>query len=112
MTSTLPWLVLAATRTGRATIAPAGSFSGVAGRNCSTCSTATAPSNEKNVGRPKHMPHYAPIHFSYERDRECLGGARCGNDELLCVIADCQSLERCDRDLGDGANIGTRFTSD
>ena len=57
------------------------------------------------------MSHYAPIHFSYERDRERLGGTQCGNDELLRVIADCQSLERSDRDLGDGADIGARFTS-
>lgn len=27
------------------------------------------------------MSHYAPICFSYERDRERLGGTQCGNDE-------------------------------
>jgi hypothetical protein len=58
------------------------------------------------------MSHSAPVHFSYERDRERLGGTQCGNDELLRMIADCQSLERSDRDLGDGADIGARFTSD
>ena len=58
------------------------------------------------------MPHYAPTHFSHERDREPRGGTQCGNDELLCLIADCQSLERSGRNLGDGADIGVRFTSD
>ena len=58
------------------------------------------------------MSHYAPIHFSYKRDRERLGGTQCGDDELLRVIADCQSLERRDRDLGDGADIGARFIPD
>ena len=58
------------------------------------------------------MPHYAPVHFSYERDCERLGSAQCGNDELLRVIADRQSLERCDRDLGDDAGIGVCLTSD
>lgn len=27
------------------------------------------------------MSDYAPIHFSYKRDRERLGGTQCGNDE-------------------------------
>ena len=58
------------------------------------------------------MPHYAPIRFSHERDREPLGGTQCGNDELLCLITDCQSLERSGSNLGDGADIGARFTSD
>jgi hypothetical protein len=58
------------------------------------------------------MSNYSPIHFCYERDRERLGSTQCGNDELLRMIADCQSLERSDRDLGDGAEIGARFTSD
>ena len=58
------------------------------------------------------MPYYAPTHFSYERDRERLGYAQCGNDELLRVFADCQSLERCDRDLSDRVDISARFTSD
>jgi len=58
------------------------------------------------------MSNYAPICFSYERDRECLGGTQCRNDELLRLIADCQSLERSDRDLSDGAAIGARFASD
>ncbi len=58
------------------------------------------------------MSHYAPTHFSYERDRERLGGTQCGNDELLRLIADGQSLEGSGRYLGDGADIGARFTSD
>ena len=58
------------------------------------------------------MSHYEPIHFSYERDRERLGGMQCRNDELLRVIADRQSPERSDRDLSDGADIGARFASD
>ena len=49
------------------------------------------------------MSNYSPIHFGYERYRERLGSTQCGNDELLRMIADCQSLERSDRDLGDGA---------
>lgn len=58
------------------------------------------------------MSHHAPIHLSHERDGKRLGGAQCGNDELLCVIADRQSLERCGRDLGDGADLGAGFSSD
>jgi len=58
------------------------------------------------------MSHHAPIHFSHERDRERLGGTQCGNDELLRVMADRQSLKRGDCDLGDGADIGARFISD
>ena len=37
---------------------------------------------------------------------------QCRNDELLRLIADCQSLERSYRDLSDGAAIGARFASD
>jgi hypothetical protein len=58
------------------------------------------------------MSHYAPLHFSYKRDRERLGSTQCGNDELLRLIADGQRLERSGRNLGDGADIVTRFTSD
>ena len=58
------------------------------------------------------MSHYAPIHLGHERDGERLGGTQCDNDELLRLIADGQSPERRDRDLGDGADIGARFTSD
>jgi hypothetical protein len=58
------------------------------------------------------MSDYAPIHFSYKRDRKRLGGTQCGNDELLRLIADCQSLERSGRNFGDGSYIVARFTSD
>lgn len=58
------------------------------------------------------MSHYTPIHFSYKRDRERLGGTQCGDDKMLRLIADCQSLERSGRNLGDGADIVARFTSD
>jgi hypothetical protein len=58
------------------------------------------------------MSNYSPIDFCYVRDRKRLGSTQCGDDELLRMIADCQSLERSDRDLGDGADIGARFISD
>ena len=50
--------------------------------------------------------------LGHERDRERLGGAQGGDDELLRMPADGQSLERRGCDLGDGADIGARFTSD
>jgi hypothetical protein len=58
------------------------------------------------------MPHDAPIHFGDKRDRERPGGTQCSNDELLRLIADRQRLERSGRNLGDGADIVARFTSD
>jgi hypothetical protein len=58
------------------------------------------------------MSNYPPIHFCYERDRERPGGAQCGNDEVFGLIADRQTPERCDRDLGDGAGVSACLTSD
>lgn len=58
------------------------------------------------------MPHDAPIHFRDKRDRERFGGAQRGNDKLLRVIADCQGPKRSDCHLGNGADIGVRFTPD
>jgi hypothetical protein len=57
------------------------------------------------------MSNYSPIHFCYERDREGLGSTQCGDNELLRMIADRQGLERSNRDLGDSADVGARFTS-
>jgi len=57
-------------------------------------------------------PTMRPIHFHYKRDRERPWRHAVGDDELLLVIADCQSLERRDRDIGDGADIGARFIPD
>jgi hypothetical protein len=58
------------------------------------------------------MPHDAPLYFRDEGKRECLGVPQRGNDELLRVSADGQLLERCGGNLGNGADIGARFTSD
>jgi hypothetical protein len=52
------------------------------------------------------------ILFCHERVCERIGSTQCGDDELLRMIADCQSLERSGRNLGDGADIVARFTSD
>ena len=58
------------------------------------------------------MSDDTPIHYCYKRDREHIGSAQSGNDELLRMIADCQCLERSDGDLGYGADIRACFTSD
>ena len=58
------------------------------------------------------MPHYAPIHFGHERNSERLGGAQRVDDELLRMVAGCQSIERSDGDFSDSADVGARFTSD
>ena len=58
------------------------------------------------------MSHDAPIHFSHKRHSERLGGTQGINDEWLGLIADCQTLERSGRHLGDGADKVARLTSD
>jgi hypothetical protein len=58
------------------------------------------------------MSNFAPIHLSHERDRQGFGGAERGNDELLRVIADRQSAECSDCDVGNGAGIGIGLTPD
>jgi len=45
------------------------------------------------------MPYNLPIHFCDQRYRKGLCGAKCLNDELLCVAAEFQSLKRGNGDL-------------
>ncbi|NQU20901.1 MAG: hypothetical protein HQ567_06425, partial [Candidatus Nealsonbacteria bacterium] len=47
----------AATKTGDVITGQAGSSSGEAGQNYNSCSTATSPPSENNVGKPKAYAH-------------------------------------------------------
>ena len=51
------------------------------------------------------MPYHATIHFRDQRYRKSVSGTERLDDELLRVVADLQSLERCDSHLGYRANI-------
>lgn len=58
------------------------------------------------------MPDHTAVQFCDERHRECPGGAQCGDDELLRVIADLQGIKRGDRYFGDRVHVGVGFAAD
>jgi hypothetical protein len=58
------------------------------------------------------MPHYLSIHFSDQGHGKSFGGPQRLDYELLRVIADFQSLERCDGHVSDGGSIVMRLLPD
>lgn len=58
------------------------------------------------------MPQYPPLRFGHQRNRQRLGCAQCGKNELLGMTANRHGSEHSDREFGDGADIGARFVSD